>query len=136
MGETTNTETIVKGTALIIRPEKVPCKKDMILDHEEFRNMIQGNLQIMKCKNLGVAFVFNKDRDALRLPLNRVVFSRDQKYRFMLYGTFMVVGIDGDLNYTGLTREQLRYFKTRFHVPARMAMVDGKPEVVFDLLAR
>jgi len=136
MRETTNTESFTKGTALIISPEKVPRKRDMILGHEEFRNVIQGNLRIIRCQKFGVAFVFNKDWEDLRLPLNRVVFSSDQKHRFMLYGTFVVVGLDADLNYAGLTQEQLRYFKRRFHVPARMAMVDGKPEILFDLLAR
>lgn len=136
MRETTNTESFTKGTALIISPEKVPRKKDILLDHEEFRHVLHGNLRIIRSKKLGVAFVFNKDWEVLRLPLNRVVFSSNQKYSFMLYGTFIVVGLDADLNYTGLTQEQLRYFKSRFHVPARMDMVDGKSEIVFDLLAR
>lgn len=38
--------------------------------------------------------------------------------------------------YTGLSEEQVRYFKNRFYAPAKMIAVDGKPTIVFDLLAR
>lgn len=136
MRETTNVETDLTGTVLIIRPEKVPRKKDIPLNNEEFRSIIQGNLQIMRHKILSIAFIFDKDRELLRLPLNRVVFSKDQKYSYELYGPFIVVGMDEDHNYTGLSEEQVRYFKNRFHVPAKMIAVDGKPTIVFDLLAR
>lgn len=136
MRETTKTATELTGTVLIIRPEKVPRKKDIPLNNEEFRSIIQGDLQILRHKELSIAFIFNKDRELLHLPLNRVVFSKDQKHRFKLYGPFVVVGMDEDHNYTGLSEEQIRYFKNRFHVPARMIAVDGKPTIVLDLLAR
>lgn len=136
MRETTNVETDLTGTVLIVRPEKVPRKKNVPLNNEEFQSIIQGNLQIIRHKKLSIAFIFDKDRDILRLPLNRVVFCGDQKYRFELYGPFIVVGMDEDHNYTGLSEEQVRYFKNRFHVPAKMIAVDGKPTIVFDLLAR
>lgn len=132
----TMTDTIKKGTVLIVRPEKVPRKKDMALNHREFTKVVQGNLQIIRCKELSVAFIFNKDRKELCLPLNRAILNSDHKISHLLFGPFIVVGLDENLNYTGLTQEQLGYYKNRFYVPVRMAMVDGKPEILFDLLAR
>lgn len=132
----TMTDANKKGAVLIVRPEKVPRKKDMALNHREFTNVVQGNLQIIRCKELSVAFIFNKDRKELCLPLNRAILNSDHKISHLLFGPFIVVGLDENLNYTGLTQEQLGYYKNRFYVPVRMAMVDGKPEILFDLLAR
>lgn len=132
----TMTDIIKKGTVLIVKPEKVPRKKDMVLSYEEFGKVIQGNLQIIRCKELSVAFIFNKDRKELCLPLNRAILNSDHIISHLLFGPFIVVGLDENLNYTGLTQEQLGYYKNRFYVPSRMVMVDGKPKIVFDLLAR
>lgn len=132
----TMTDTIKKETVLIVRPEKVPRKKDMVLSYEEFGKVVQGNLQIIRCKELSVAFIFNKYRKELCLPLNRAILSSEHKFSHLLFGPFIVVGLDENLNYTGLTQEQLGYYKNRFYVPARMVMVDGKPRIEFDLLAR
>lgn len=136
MNKTINVESELTGTVLIIRPEKVPRKKNIPLNNEEFQSVIQGNFQIIRHRECSAAFIFDKDRELLRLPLNRVVLGKDWNDRYELYGPFIVVGLDAELNYTGLSEEQIRYFKNRFHVPAKMIVIDGKPTVVFDLLAR
>lgn len=133
MKEMTNA---TKGTVLIVRLERVPRKRDIILTNEEFRKIIKGNLEIIKIRECSAAFIFDKDRKELDLPLNRALFNKNQELSHLLFGTFIVVGLDEKLNFTSLSEEQLRYFKNRFYVPAKMVTVDGKPRIVFDLMVR
>lgn len=91
--------------------------------------MVQGNLQIIRCKDLSTAFIFNKDRKELCLPLNRAILNSDHEINHLLFGLFIVVGLGENLSCTGLTEEQLRYFKSRFYVPVRMVIVDGGLEL-------
>ena len=128
-------ESNITGSSLLDRPLKLPCKKEVTLTNDEFAEIIDGNLEIVKLKTRKVAFIFDKDRDVLRLPLNRVVDAEDQNNSCELYGTFIVVGLDGTHNYTGLTAEQLRYFKNQFYLPAKKVVIDGKLTTVYRLLA-
>lgn len=126
----------MKESVLIVRPERVPRVRELLLCDEEFRKIVKGDIEVLYYENISVAFVFNRDRYSRALPLNRAVLSKDHKEWYYLYGPFIVVGLDDNHNYTGLTEPQLRYFKNRFYVPAKEIEVDGRKQVVFNLMIR
>ena len=129
----------LRGNVLIINPERRPITKNMAICLDNFSQIIQGSMEARVYPEKGVAFIYDENWDTLRLPVNRVFFNG--KHRLVLHGTFIVVGaaIDDTTNtitFTGLTREQLHEFKSRFTPTVRMMMVDGRPEPMFDLLAK
>lgn len=129
-------ESTVTGTILLVRPMKLPCKREVTLENQEFADIIDGNLEIVKLKKRKVAFILDYDREVLRLPLNRDVFTKDLEEKHEIYGPFIVVGLDDDLNYTGLTEQQLRYFKNLFYTPAKKVVRNGKLMTTYRLMGR
>lgn len=132
MKETTNTNVrnAVKGTVLVVEVEKVPCRRELVLDNEEFRKIIKGNLEIIKYEDCSAALIFDRDREERNLPLNRAFVNR-WNINLLLLGTFIVVGLDEDLNYTSLSWDQLGFFTSRFYLSAKLVTVDGRQEIEF-----
>ena len=137
----TNEANAPKGTVLIVKPERKPKVEDIAICEERFEDVICGRLEGIVFTKMGVAIFFDKDWDALRLPVNRIIFDKDNPEKStILYGTFIVVGIELDddnaISFIGLTKEQLHYFKLYFDIAVRMKMVNGKPEPVFEIKLR
>lgn len=132
----TNESNAPKGTALIVKPERKPKAEDIAICAEHFEDVICGSLEGTVYPKMGIAIFFDKDWDILRLPVNRVILDKNNpEQSTIIYGTFIVVGIelddDNNVSFTGLTKEQLHYYKAYFDTPVRMQMVNGKPEPVF-----
>lgn len=130
-----------RGNVLIVKPEKKPKTEDIAICADSFEDIIRGKLEGTVFTKLGVAIFFDRDWDALRLPINRVIFDKNNpEQSTILYGTFIVVGIklddDNTISFTGLTKELLHYFKLYFDIAVRMKMVNGKPEPVFEIKLR
>ena len=51
-------ESTVTGTILLVRPMKLPCKREVTLENQEFADIIDGNLEIVKLKKRKVALQF------------------------------------------------------------------------------
>lgn len=134
----TNESTAPRGNVLVVKPERKPKAEDIAICADSFEDIICGRLEGTLFPKLGVAIFFDRDWEALRLPVNRVIFDKNNPEKStVLYGPFIVVGVelDGDNNvsFTGLTKEQLRYFKAYFDITVRMQMVNGKPELMFEI---
>lgn len=137
----TNESIAPRGNVLIVKPERKPKAEDIAICIDRFEDIIYGRLAGRVYEKLGVVILFDRDWDALRLPVNRVIIDKDNPGKSpVLFGTFVVVGMKLDDNdtvtLTGLTKEQLHYFKSYFGPTVRVAMVNGEPQILFNLLAR
>lgn len=129
------------GTVLVVKPEKRPVSKDIAICVDNFEKIIRGSMEALICRERGVAFLYDTDWDELFLPVNRALLdSNNQENPIVLHGTFVVVGIviddDNTITFTGLSKEQLHFYKAYFAPTVRVEMVDGKPELMFNLMAR
>ena len=130
-----------RGNVLIVKPEKRPVTKDIAICVDSFEKIIRGSLEALICKERGVAFLYDTNWNELYLPVNRALLDRNnQENPIVLHGTFIVMGFvvdDGNtITFTGLSKEQLHFYKTYFAPTVRVEMVDGKPELMFNLMAR
>jgi len=98
---------------LIFEPTRYPREAEIKNDLTELQKIVDGYIEAVTLSE-GVVMICNEEgkyRDDL-IP-NRPLRNADGKIVDIICGTFIVCGVSGE-DFTGLTEEQARAWKTRF----------------------
>lgn len=125
-----NKTNAMMGQALIIRPGRVPRIRYIPLNHEAFEEIVGGDIEVQYAHEISAAFIFNRDRNLHKLPLNRANVMQDRRGVCCVRGTFIVVGLDDYGDYAGLTEIQQEFFRKHYYVPAKEIVVDGDRQII------
>ena len=100
-------------TALLVKPEETPRTRKVSPDFNSMRRIIGANAEELYPFADAVAFVYNPDGDALRLPLNVLLKNGSGEAYAAIHGTLLLVGVDCG-EYVSLTERQTRRFREAF----------------------
>ena len=100
-------------TALLVKPGETPRTRKVSPDFNSMRRIIGANAEELYPFADAVAFVYNPDGDALRLPLNVLLKNGSGEAYAAIHGTLLLVGVDCG-EYVSLTERQTRRFREAF----------------------
>ena len=100
-------------TALLVKPGETPQKRRISPDFNSMRRIIGANAKETYPFAEAVAFVYNPDGDALRLPLNVLLKNGSGEAYAAIHGTLLLVGVNCG-EYVSLTERQTRRFRETF----------------------
>lgn len=112
---------------LVIVVEQDKAAKEKVIRNElkEMQDIVDGYIEVTYPWNDNVALVCNEEGKSKKLPRNRAIFSEENRIIDIINGTFFIVGLDENGEFTSLTRGQALSYKALFSTVHKFKYKDG-----------
>ena len=117
---------------LIVEPGRAPYEKEIPSGLAAMQNIVGGLIQALYPFEESVALICNDEGKLLGLPMNRALReSRTGKPYDIVCGTFLLCGAPpNEEDFTSLTDEQFRHYRTVFAKPELFLNIGGQLAVI------
>lgn len=115
---------------LVIEPEKAPYEKEIESGLESLQAEVGGYIEGVYPFDEPVAIVCNEEGKLQGLRMNRVLRDAEGTPFDIVFGTFLIVGLDDENGrFTGLSDELMAKFKEKFACPEMFIIANGELHV-------
>lgn len=106
-------------TVLIVEPNKEPYVKEIDPGLESLQREVGGWIEMVYPFDDNVVIVCNEEGKIMGLPRNRALKDEEGNPYDVIFGTFIVAGIEGQYgcDICGLDESQITKYEERFHFP-------------------
>lgn len=113
---------------LVVEPMKKPYMKDIDSGLHSLQKEVGGYIEAIYPHEDLVGLVCNEEGKMEGLPLNRVIYSKNDEMFDIIAGTFLIVGLSED-NFSELPDELAEKYTKLFESPELFYSMDGRIEV-------